>query len=477
MAQQKGLAGVEVVARGRRRGVVDALAEEAPISAGLQMVPVSAVALNPDNPAARTEPGEDLEVLVASIRRIGVVSPLTLTPVADFVEAHPEHDTFGAEITYVAVAGNRRLVAARIVELDEVPAAIRPDLAALSDEAMLHENGPARINLTPIQEALGMDRLIKQGRTQSDIADALGVSQGQVAKRLQLLKLPVTLQALVESKELKLEDVPALVRAEPEVLAWIGEHPEPLTMGRYVDSYIFDAQRALQHEAAVEAAKKTAEDDQIPLVDDPEAKFRKGSADWNWDNRHTVTTKKDIEAARQAGTLVVSPGLTPDKPRFFTTEPTKQAPKKVEMPHERDARERTKSRKPRMAALLAFAAKPAPEAQVYAAAVDMVLGRDYVSSNANDIATQLGVAAGLIPEGTTFWTWSVDWQTSPDRLRIAWLAYLACAEAHVRESYHAWNAQTVAYYDLLIANGYTPGEWEQEQLAMARAQAAKEATK
>ncbi len=474
MAQQKGLAGVEVVTRGRRRGVVDALAEEGLVSTGLQMVPTSMIALNPDNPAARTEPGEDLEVLVASIRRIGVVSPLTLTPAVDFVAAHPEH-SFAAEIAFVAVAGNRRLVASRIVELDEVPAAVRQDLAALSDEAMLHENGPARINLTPIQEALGMDRLIKQGRTQTDIAEALGVSQGQIAKRLQLLKLPASLQALVDSKDLRLEDVPALVRAEPAALAWLGEHPDTLTKGRMVDLVIREAERALEHEAAVAAAAKLAEDDHIPLVADPAASFQKNYNDWNWESRHLVTTKKDIDAARRGGTLVVSPGLTPEKPRFFTTTPkTKAAPEKVEMPQERDARERVKSRKPRMAALLEFVKKPATDAQVYSAVVDMVLQRDYVSSNANNIVTELGVAAGMIPPETTFWEWSADWQTSPDRLRIAWLASLACAEAHVREGYRHWSLQTVAYYELLIADGYRPGEWEQEQLAAARTHVAKE---
>lgn len=477
MAQQKGLAGVEVVSAGRRRGVVAALAEEAPASTGLQMVPLTAIALNPDNPAARTEPGEDLEVLVASIRRIGIVTPLTLTPAADFAAAHPEH-VFGEEIEFVAVAGNRRVVAARIVELEEVPAAVRADLAALSDEAMLHENGPARIALTPIQEALGMDRLIKQGRTQTDIAEALGVSQGQVAKRLQLLKLPPSLQALVDSKQLKLEDVPALVRADADVLAWLGEHPEKVADTRWIDMVLSDARRALEHEAAVAAAEKAAAEADVPFVANPAEAFRKSNSDWNWEGRHLVSTKKDIDAARKAGTLVVAPGLTPDKPKFFTTVSKSPAPeKKAESAEDRAARERRKARPRRMESLLAFATKPVTATAAMDAALDMVLNRAYVSSNANDIVTELAVAAGIIPQGTTYWEWSDSWSGSPQRLQIAYLAYLACAEARLRDGYHRWDERDVAYYDLLITDGYQPGEWESEQLAEARARIAKESVK
>lgn len=477
MAQQKGLAGVEVVSAGRRRGVVAALAEEAPAFAGLQMVPLAAIALNPDNPAARTEPGEDLQILVASIRRIGIVTPLTLTPASDFAAAHPEH-VLGEGIEFVAVAGNRRVVAARIVELDEVPAAVRADLAALSDEAMLHENGPARIALTPIQEALGMDRLIKQGRTQTDIAEALGISQGQVAKRLQLLKLPSSLQALVDTKQLRLEDVPALVRADADVLGWLGEHAEKVVNAWRIDSVLVDARRALEHEAAVAAAEQAAAEADVPFVANPAEAFRKGNSDWNWEGRHLISGKKDIEAAREAGTLVVAPGLTPDKPKFFTTVSKVPAPEKQpESAEDRAARERRKARPRRMESLLAFASKPVTAAAAQDAALDMVLHRAYVSSNANDIVTELAVAAGIITQGTTYWEWYDSWSGSPQRLRIAYLAYLACAEARIREGHHSWDERDVAYYDLLIADGYQPGEWESEQLADARKRIAKEAAK
>lgn len=478
MAQHKGLAGVEVVSTGRRRGAVAALAEEAPsASTGLQMVPLAAIALNPDNPAARIEPGEDLEILVASIRRIGIVTPLTLTPAADFAAAHPEH-VFGEGIEFVAVAGNRRVVAARIVELDEVPAAVRADLAALSDEAMLHENGPARIALTPIQEALGMDRLIKQGRTQADIAEALGVSQGQVAKRLQLLKLPTSLRALVDSKQLKLEDVPALVRADADVLTWLGEHPDKVAEARWIDSVLGDARRAIEHQAAVAAAEKAAAEAAVPFVANPAEAFQKSNSDWNWEGRHLVSTKKDIDAARKAGTLVVAPGLTADKPKFFTTASKSPAPeKKPESAEDQAARERRKARPRRMESLLAFAAKPVTAATAQEAALDMVLHRTYVSSNANDIVTELAVAAGIITQGTTYWEWNDSWSGSPQRLRIAYLAYLACAEARMRDGYHRWDERDIAYYDLLIGDGYQPGEWETEQLAEARTRVAKEAAK
>ena len=70
---------------GRGLSVVEALAGvEHPSE-----VEVGSIAPNPSNPPARASEG--IEELAASIREVGVITPLTITPVAAYTAAHPEH--------------------------------------------------------------------------------------------------------------------------------------------------------------------------------------------------------------------------------------------------------------------------------------------------------------------------------------------------------------------------------------------------
>lgn len=118
----------------------------------------------------------DLTELADSIRERGVLQPLLVEDGAD---------------GYLLVAGHRRLAAARRAGLRRIPCTVRPaysdDGARLSD--MLAENLHRR-NLSPLEAAHAVKRLVDSGRTQAEVAVLLGKGQTYVSNHLKLLTLP-----------------------------------------------------------------------------------------------------------------------------------------------------------------------------------------------------------------------------------------------------------------------------------------------
>jgi ParB/RepB/Spo0J family partition protein len=118
-----------------------------------------------------------LEELAESMKKVGVLVPLIVRPIN------------GAGTTYEVVAGHRRMRAAQLAGLTEVPV----DLRFLSDvqvlEIQLVEN-IQRSDLTPMEEADGYDALMTAaGYTADQVAAKAGKSRGWVYARLKLRSL------------------------------------------------------------------------------------------------------------------------------------------------------------------------------------------------------------------------------------------------------------------------------------------------
>ena len=126
-----------------------------------------------------------LAELAGSIRRYGVLQPLTVR----------RSSGGGFEL----VAGERRLRAARMAGLKEVPCLV----SAVSEEdaalLALIENIQRR-DLNYMEEAAALQKLIAAyGLSQEQVAEKLGRSQSAVANKLRLLKLsPECAQTLLE---------------------------------------------------------------------------------------------------------------------------------------------------------------------------------------------------------------------------------------------------------------------------------------
>lgn len=126
---------------------------------------------------------ESLAELAESIKAQGVMQPILVRPVSPG--------------SYEIIAGERRWRAAQLAGLSEVPALIRevPDEAAL---AMSLIENIQRENLNPLEEAMGIQRLIKEfGMTHQAASQALGSSRSAVSNLLRLLNLPAAVQELL----------------------------------------------------------------------------------------------------------------------------------------------------------------------------------------------------------------------------------------------------------------------------------------
>jgi ParB/RepB/Spo0J family partition protein len=190
------------------------------VTATLNMVPLAKIRPGEDNP--RTEfADEQMSELIASVKRHGIITPLTLAP--------------DGESGFTIIAGERRYRAAKAAKLRQVPAQVR----AADGEALtlaVVEN-VIRADLSPIEEARAYRRLVDEHGGGAKVARLVGKSERLIAERLDLLRLPDATQELVAARKLPLACAPALVRvAEREPLladltaAWLSERPHDATL-------------------------------------------------------------------------------------------------------------------------------------------------------------------------------------------------------------------------------------------------------
>jgi ParB family chromosome partitioning protein len=126
----------------------------------------------------------DLEALVDSIRRHGVLQPIMVRPTAG-----------GFEV----VAGERRWRAAQAAGLETIPAVVRAMTDQEALELALVEN-LQREDLNPVERARAYRSLVNEfGMTQEQVAERVGKSQPSVANALRLLGLPTQVLASLEA--------------------------------------------------------------------------------------------------------------------------------------------------------------------------------------------------------------------------------------------------------------------------------------
>jgi len=138
-----------------------------------------------------------LEELAASIRVQGLMQPILVRPIG--------------EDRYEIIAGERRWRAAQMAGLTEVSTLIReiPDEAAL---AMALIENIQRENLNPLEEALGLQRLIDEfSMTHQQAADAVGRSRPAASNLLRLLQLAAPAQELLMCGEIDMGHARALL--------------------------------------------------------------------------------------------------------------------------------------------------------------------------------------------------------------------------------------------------------------------------
>ncbi len=158
-------------------------------------IEVDKVSPNPGQPRRHFDETA-LRDLANSIREFGFIQPIVVTK--------KEIETsIGIDVSYELIAGERRLLAAKLLGLLSVPAIIRKvDLEREKVELAVIEN-IQREQLNPIETARAFQRLQEEFRmTQREIAAKLGKSRETVANSVRLLDLPEYIQEALQKGEI-----------------------------------------------------------------------------------------------------------------------------------------------------------------------------------------------------------------------------------------------------------------------------------
>ena len=184
---------------GLGRGI-DALIDTSDVhaqgSSNLSEIALSMISPNPNQPTTDFDEAA-LNELAASIREIGLVTPITLRQMG--------------ENEYQIIAGERRWRAAAIAGLNSIPAYIRTAEDEKVMEMALVEN-IQREDLNPIEIALAYQHLSEAtGMTQERISSRVGKSRTSITNYMRLLKLPAQIQMALKNREIDMGHARALL--------------------------------------------------------------------------------------------------------------------------------------------------------------------------------------------------------------------------------------------------------------------------
>ena len=191
--------GLDNIGAGKGRGL-DALIDTSDVhvqgSSNLSEIALTMISPNPNQP--RTDFDEAaLQELAASIREIGLVTPITLRQMG--------------ENEYQIIAGERRWRAATLAGLTTIPAYIRTAEDEKVMEMALVEN-IQREDLNPIEIALAYQHLSETtGMTQERISSRVGKSRTSITNYMRLLKLPAQIQIALKNKDIDMGHARALL--------------------------------------------------------------------------------------------------------------------------------------------------------------------------------------------------------------------------------------------------------------------------
>ena len=151
-------------------------------------------------PRTRMDEGALYE-LAESIKAQGIMQPILVRRLTGGEHAG----------RYEIIAGERRFRAATLAGLSEVPVLVRdvPDEAAA---AMALIENMQREDLNPLEEALGLSRLVKEfGLTHEQAAQAVGRSRSAASNLLRLLNLAEPVQTMLMAGDIDMGHARALL--------------------------------------------------------------------------------------------------------------------------------------------------------------------------------------------------------------------------------------------------------------------------
>ena len=182
------------VAFGQNGEKSEGRSQRAEVSSGEAELLTVAIGLIEPSPyqARQNFDATELAELTASIQTHGLAQPPLVRPVVPH----------GGSTRYELVEGERRWRACKIAGLAHIPVYVRQLTDDQAAELGLVAN-EKRKDLNPIERARGYQAwLTRTGGTQQQLADRLGVTQGQISNCVRLLELPPAVQKYVISGDI-----------------------------------------------------------------------------------------------------------------------------------------------------------------------------------------------------------------------------------------------------------------------------------
>jgi ParB family chromosome partitioning protein len=170
-------------------------------NAGITTVPINRVLPNRYQPRKRFDTSK-LQELAASIKENGIIQPIIVTKTEDS--------------EYELIAGERRLEAAKLAGLTEVPVIVRCVSPKEQLQLAIIEN-IQREDLNAIEEAVAYQQLITDFQmTHSQISEIMSKDRTTITNALRLLKLDSVIQNLIIEGKLSSGHARAILSVEPD---------------------------------------------------------------------------------------------------------------------------------------------------------------------------------------------------------------------------------------------------------------------
>jgi ParB family chromosome partitioning protein len=222
-------------------------------------IPVDHILPNPKNP--RRDFNETaLQELASSIKQFDIVQPLTVSKLS--------------EGKYQMVAGERRLRAAKIAGLKDIPAYVRQSNDRELLELALLEN-LQREDLNAIEIGLSYKRMMDElNYTQEQVAERMGKERSTVTNYIRLLKLPPDIQVAVRNGELSMGHARALINIDTvdKQLYLFHEIKNKQLSVRQTEELVRKLYRG-NHSAAVKSSTKTNNNEAYRRIEDNLASY------------------------------------------------------------------------------------------------------------------------------------------------------------------------------------------------------------
>ena len=264
--------------RGLGRGLGALMQGSHPIqarSAAAGRAAIDSIHANPEQPRREFNPSE-LTTLADSIRQHGVLQPLLVVP---------------TENGYRLIAGERRLRAARMAGLTEVPVTLHEEGGAQASLALSLIENIQRHDLNPLEEAEAYRRLIDDFHiSQEETARQVGRTRAHVSNTLRLLGLAPAIHGALLSR--------AISAGHARAVAGLSYEMQEDVLRRILRDELNVRQTEQLAQVAAQSGEKPRRArhrrDQDPETRELESRFR-----------DALETKVSLQRKRKGGRLVI----------------------------------------------------------------------------------------------------------------------------------------------------------------------------